>query len=146
MKSIIFWDMTSGLLSCNRRFGGTYRLHLQGWRNNFSKNQLSTCLRAGSCWNYVFDHEDGGDSFFETSVAAQQTTRRHIPEDDTPHNHRCENLKSYKPKACLPSVPGSSTKATGIDITDWLIFVKFCTAKCRQRPNTRESFCYPLFS
>jgi hypothetical protein len=31
----------------------------------------------------------------ETSVATQQTTRRHIPEDDTLHNHRCENLKSY---------------------------------------------------
>jgi hypothetical protein len=31
----------------------------------------------------------------ETSVAIQQTTRRHIPEDDTLHNHRCENLKSY---------------------------------------------------
>jgi hypothetical protein len=25
-----------------------------------------------------------------------QTTRRRIPEDDTIHNHRCENLKSYK--------------------------------------------------
>jgi hypothetical protein len=23
------------------------------------------------------------------------TTRHHIPEDDTLHNHRCENLKSY---------------------------------------------------
>jgi hypothetical protein len=31
----------------------------------------------------------------ETSVATQQTTRRHIPEDDTLHNHRCENLNSY---------------------------------------------------
>jgi hypothetical protein len=31
----------------------------------------------------------------ETSVATQRTTRRHIPEDDTLHNHRCENLKSY---------------------------------------------------
>jgi hypothetical protein len=31
MKSIIFWDMTPcSLLSCTRRFGGTYRLHLQG--------------------------------------------------------------------------------------------------------------------
>jgi hypothetical protein len=40
MKSIIFWDMTPCiLLSCNRRFGGTYRLHLQGRRNNVSKNQ-----------------------------------------------------------------------------------------------------------
>jgi hypothetical protein len=31
MKSIIFWDMTPcSPLSFNRRFGGTYRLHLQG--------------------------------------------------------------------------------------------------------------------
>jgi hypothetical protein len=33
MKSIVFWDMTPcSPLSCNRRFGGTYRLHLQGRR------------------------------------------------------------------------------------------------------------------
>jgi hypothetical protein len=33
MKSIIFWDMTPrSALSCSRRFGGTYRLHLQGRR------------------------------------------------------------------------------------------------------------------
>jgi hypothetical protein len=31
----------------------------------------------------------------ETSVETQRTTRRHIPEDYTLHNHRCENLKSY---------------------------------------------------
>jgi hypothetical protein len=31
-------------------------------------------------------------------LAAQQTTRRHIPEEDTLHNHRCEKLKSYKGK------------------------------------------------
>jgi hypothetical protein len=35
-KSIIFWDMTPcSPLSVNRRFGGTYRLHLQGRRNKF---------------------------------------------------------------------------------------------------------------
>jgi hypothetical protein len=32
----------------------------------------------------------------ETSVATEQITRRHIPEDDTLHNHSCENLKSYQ--------------------------------------------------
>jgi hypothetical protein len=33
MKSIIFWDMTPcSALSCTRRFGGTYRLNLQGRR------------------------------------------------------------------------------------------------------------------
>jgi hypothetical protein len=52
LKSIVFWDMTPcSPLSFNRRFGGTYGLHLQG--------------------------------------------RRNIPEDDTLHNHGCENLKSY---------------------------------------------------
>jgi hypothetical protein len=29
------------------------------------------------------------------TVEFQRTTRCHIPEDDTLHNHRCENLKSY---------------------------------------------------
>jgi hypothetical protein len=47
MKSIIFWDMTScSLSSCNRRFGGKCRLHLQGWRNNFSKNQQASRWKA----------------------------------------------------------------------------------------------------
>jgi hypothetical protein len=31
----------------------------------------------------------------ETSVKTQRTTQRHIPEDDSLHNHDCENLKSY---------------------------------------------------
>jgi hypothetical protein len=31
----------------------------------------------------------------ETSVNTQRTTRRYIPEDDTLHDHRCGNLKSY---------------------------------------------------
>jgi hypothetical protein len=50
LKRIIFWDMTPcSSLSFNRRFGGTYRLHLQGRRNMFSKpaNKLATCLLAG---------------------------------------------------------------------------------------------------
>jgi hypothetical protein len=31
----------------------------------------------------------------ETSIDAERTTQRCIPEDGTLHNHRCENLKSY---------------------------------------------------
>jgi hypothetical protein len=34
----------------------------------------------------------------ETPVYTQRTTPRYIPEDGTLHNHRCENLKSYKIK------------------------------------------------
>jgi hypothetical protein len=42
-----------------------------------------------------FDPEMEAICSSETSVASQQTTRRHIPEDDTLHNHCCGNLKSY---------------------------------------------------
>jgi hypothetical protein len=42
MKIIIFWDITPCRpLSVNLLFGGTYRLHLQGRRNNFSKKPTS---------------------------------------------------------------------------------------------------------
>jgi hypothetical protein len=34
--------------------------------------------------------------------ATQPTTRRHIPEDDTLHNHRRENLKAYEGKVVPP--------------------------------------------
>jgi hypothetical protein len=42
LKSIILWDMPPcSPLSFNRRFGRTYRLHLQGRRNKFSKKPAS---------------------------------------------------------------------------------------------------------
>jgi hypothetical protein len=41
----------------------------------------------------------------EKSVATQRTTWRHIPEDDTLHNHRCENLKLYSLTVCLYVYP-----------------------------------------
>jgi hypothetical protein len=49
-KSNIFWDMTPCTpLSCARRFGGTYRLHLQDQRNRFSKpasKQVASLLNS----------------------------------------------------------------------------------------------------
>jgi hypothetical protein len=39
--------------------------------------------------------EDGGDTFLRNSGTTQRTTRRHIPEEDTLQNRRCDNLKSY---------------------------------------------------
>jgi hypothetical protein len=63
-------------LCVSRRFGGTYRLHLQGRRNV----QQRTSKQAGG-------------KYPPKRRLTQRTTRRHIPEDDTLHNHRCENLK-----------------------------------------------------
>jgi hypothetical protein len=104
MKSTIFWDITpSSPLKVNR-FGRTYCLHLQGWRNNFSKNQQVSRWQAESAYLLVLAEIISSTPKMEaicsseSSVATQQTTRRHIPEDDTFHNHRCESLKSYKDK------------------------------------------------
>jgi hypothetical protein len=74
------------LLNCNRGFGGTYCLHLQGL--------LATCLLADSCWIISSTLNMKAICSSETSVATQQTTWSHIPEGDTLHNHRCVNLKT----------------------------------------------------
>jgi hypothetical protein len=77
VNSIIFWDMTPySPLSCTRR------------------GKLATGLLAGLL-NYFSTLKMEEICSSETSGATQRTTRRHIPEDDTLHNHRCENLKSY---------------------------------------------------
>jgi hypothetical protein len=39
MKNAIFWDVVPCGYCVNRRFGGTYRLHLQGIRNPRARNQ-----------------------------------------------------------------------------------------------------------
>jgi hypothetical protein len=47
-RVINFWDISPcSPLSVNRRFGGTYRLHLQSRRNNFSKQAAYHLL---ACW------------------------------------------------------------------------------------------------
>jgi hypothetical protein len=93
MKYIIFWNMTPcSPMSVNRRFGGTYRLHLQGRRNKFSK--IPACLLIfAKLISSTLKME--AICYSVTSVDTQRTTRRYIPEDDTLHNHPCENLKSY---------------------------------------------------
>jgi hypothetical protein len=71
IKSINFWDiMPCSPMSVNRRFGGTYRLHLQGRKN---KRQETSKQAGDTPW----------------------TTWRYIPEVDILHNHCCGNLKSY---------------------------------------------------
>jgi hypothetical protein len=78
MKSIFFWDMMPcSPLSCARRSGGTYRLHLQGRRNRFSRlarwfdEPISTPVMLAA----IRTTEPSGET--------QRTARHHIPEDDT---------------------------------------------------------------
>jgi hypothetical protein len=61
---------------------------------NVAKFKYKHCLLEGLL-NYFSTLMREPIRSSETSGATQRTTRSHIPEDDTLHNHRCENLKSY---------------------------------------------------
>jgi hypothetical protein len=100
----------------NRRFRGSYRLHLQGVRVRAGTERSGKLLymqrlkwKFGSCnwgagytwafllvlcWlaSYTLKMEAIRSS--ETSVLIR-ATRRHFPEDDNHHRHRHGNLKSY---------------------------------------------------
>jgi hypothetical protein len=62
-----------------------------------NKNEASaTCLLADFAEPIFWTLKMEAICSSVTSVENQRTARRHIAEDDTLHNHRCENLKSYK--------------------------------------------------
>jgi hypothetical protein len=87
-KSSIFWDITPcSSLKFNRRFGRTCLLHFQ-WA------LLAICFTV-SCLAYFSTLKMEATRSSETSVGFQRIARRHIPEDRTIHNDRCEDLKSW---------------------------------------------------
>jgi hypothetical protein len=71
LTAMVMKDITPySPLKVNRRFGGTYPLHLQG-RISRAGGKLATAM------------------YHDTSVDFQRTTRRYIPEDRTHHVHYC---------------------------------------------------------
>jgi hypothetical protein len=57
------WEITScSPLKVNTRFGGIYRLHLQGRRISL-KNLHAKCFLAGLLLGLFFDPEDGNNMF-----------------------------------------------------------------------------------
>jgi hypothetical protein len=46
-KKAVFWDVTPCRCGVNRRFGGTYRLHLQGRKKN-KKSASEETVRTGT--------------------------------------------------------------------------------------------------
>jgi hypothetical protein len=94
MKSIIFWDGTPCiLLSCNRRFGGTYSLHLRGRSNNFSKNQQVSRWQAQLfLWPWRWRRYVPPKRRVQLNRLHGVTSQKMIT---TLHNHCRENLKSY---------------------------------------------------
>jgi hypothetical protein len=73
MKNAIFWDVASCRPCVNRRFGGTFRLHLQDC-------SLQTPAYAGSSLADFSTLKIEAIRSSETSVHTR-STRRHIPED-----------------------------------------------------------------
>jgi hypothetical protein len=61
-EEYIFWDITPcSPPKVNRRFGGTYRLYLQG--GIISRALLATCFHSGILLGLFFVPENGGDMF-----------------------------------------------------------------------------------
>jgi hypothetical protein len=102
MKSTIFWAiMLCSALKDNRHFVGTYCLHLQGQGISRARNQRESMPPAFilvSCSAYSSTLKM--EAMFLRNVGWQRTTRCYIPEESTLHNHRCENLKSYRMDKC----------------------------------------------
>jgi hypothetical protein len=89
-SNTIFWHVTPfRLVELYWRIREKYCLYLQG-RKISQKVHYACCFLA-----YSLTLKMEAICSSEMSVAIQQTTRRFFPEDDTLHNHRCENLKSY---------------------------------------------------
>jgi hypothetical protein len=85
-KEFIFWDITPcSPMKVGRSFGRCLKM-------------LAARFTMDSCLAYSSTLKMEATCSSEMSVAFQRTTRRYIPEDRTLHNHRCENLKSYKSK------------------------------------------------
>jgi hypothetical protein len=86
-KNIIFWNVALCRSWVNRRFGGKYRLHFQGKKNQPPADADSpladfSTLKTGALCSSEMSVNPG-------------STQRHIPKDDILHSHRCEYLKSY---------------------------------------------------
>jgi hypothetical protein len=56
-----FWDIRRCSPLVNRRFRGTYRLHLQGRRISQARNQRESMWQADPMLGLFFNPEDGGD-------------------------------------------------------------------------------------
>jgi hypothetical protein len=89
MESSVFWNVTlRSPLKVNRRFGGTYRPHLQG--RIIPAVSLPPAFTLVSCFACYSTLNMQSTCSSEKSVDFQRTKRRYIPEDRTLHNHRCK--------------------------------------------------------
>jgi hypothetical protein len=86
LKNSLFWDVAPCKSCVNRRFGGTYHLHLQGGK----------IRERNPAWAAADFSALKMEAIRSSEMSVHiRSTQRHIPEDGILHSHRCENLKSY---------------------------------------------------
>jgi hypothetical protein len=109
MKSTIFWDITScSPLKVNRRYEGTYRLHLQGKSKKWAWMQVTSRASLLVTW-FVLVSCFAYSTTSVTPVDFQRTTSCYIPEDSTLHIHfallwlalQCETLMAVNAKVMV---------------------------------------------
>jgi hypothetical protein len=82
MKNAVFWDVAKCRSCVNRRFGGTYRLHLQGSKIRelgvfrLVTQSAATCSRWFLARGFFYP-EDGGDTFFRNVGSHKIYTASH---------------------------------------------------------------------
>jgi hypothetical protein len=101
MKKAVFWDVAPCRNCVNRRFGGKYRLHLQGRKQEPARagatdTSVAPAL-AGSLADFFLSSTLKMEAILSSETSVNTISkRRHIQEDGFLHSHRRENLKSYK--------------------------------------------------
>jgi hypothetical protein len=86
LKNAVVWDVAPCRSFVNRRFGGTYRLHLQGRIIRERGTSVSRWLQTTLKMEAIRSSEM---SVYTISI------RRHFPEDGIFHSHCREKFKSY---------------------------------------------------
>jgi hypothetical protein len=112
-------------LIVNRRFRGTYRLHLQGRisRTRYQRESSWQAFTLVFCSAYsTLKMETICSS--ETSIDFQRITRCCISEDSILHKHGCENFKSCKMKKSFRDILRG--RRLGLQDSGWGLMICFC--------------------
>jgi hypothetical protein len=139
----ILWDITPcSPLKVNRRFGETYRLHLQDRKISRARNQL--CLPPAFmlvCYSaYLSTPKMKAICSSETSVDFQRTTRRYIPEDNTLHESRALTLRQSARRVYMNAGNDNHTKPSlARNALDW-----HKTSEGNPRPSPYDFLPSPL--
>jgi hypothetical protein len=114
VTSTVFSDVKPcSLVGVYWHFGGTYLLHILGWRASQARSKQSKAHFRG----LLFDPEDESSTSFETMVGIYQATQCHIPVDNTLNIHSGKTLKT----------------------TSWNYWTHFCNFCCECAKNDHMS-------